>query len=210
MTFPLYIVNHDTGYSVNTDKCVVPFGSSIPYFGTNPIGYAFPGNKHRILIDMATSEVALGKVFNARDEGVKEIPSSWGVDKEGNHTSNPNDVVYLSPLGGYKGTALAVMVEGFTGLFTGVFGPHIVTMYKELDKYRNTSAFIFVMNKNIFGMGDKYSKNIDNMYEEIKSLDTAKGFEECFIAGEQSDRYYNYSLENGVAVYKHIYDFLKL
>ncbi len=65
------------------------------------------------------------------------------------------------------------------------------------------------MNKNIFGLGTQYSENVDKMYDEIKLLETAKGFEQCFIAGEKSDKYYSNSLKSGVAVYKHIYDFLK-
>ncbi len=191
----------------NTDKCVVPFGSANAYFGTNPMAFGFPGNKHRILIDMATSEVALGKVLAAREAG-KEIPSTWGVDENGSPTTDPHKVKYLTPFGGYKGTALATIVEGFSGFFTGAFGPHITTMYGDLDKLRNVSGMIFIMAANAFGSGNVYRESVDKMFEEIKASKTAPGVSEVFIPGEIEDTNYAKSVANGAPVYENVYAFL--
>lgn len=50
----------------HTDKAVVPFGGAESYFGTNPIAFGFPTNKNNpIILDMATSNVALGKILHA-------------------------------------------------------------------------------------------------------------------------------------------------
>ena len=67
---------------VHTDKVVVPFGGRDAYFGTNPFAFGFPGTKDSILLDMATSEVAWGKVLHAREKG-QPIPENWAVDAEG-------------------------------------------------------------------------------------------------------------------------------
>ena len=193
---------------VNTDRCVVPFGSADSFFGTNPIALGLPGNNHNVLIDMATSEVALGKIFAAR-ESKQEIPSTWGVDKNGSPTTDPFNVVSVSPLGGYKGSAMATMVEGLTGFFTGAFGPHITTMYNDLDKLRNVGGFILIMDSDIFGSGETYLQSVDKMYKEIKDLKTAPGFDEVYVPGEIEDRCYEKNKKNGIPVYQNVYDFLK-
>lgn len=192
---------------VNTDKCVVPFGGAEPYFGTNPICYGFPGKEKDILIDMATSEVALGKVLAAR-EANKEIPSSWGVDENGVPSTNPNKVVYLSPMAGHKGTALAAMVEGFTGLFTGAFGKRVNPMYAELDKYRNISTFIMVINPDLFGDAEGYLLNTDMMINDIKNTKKSSLVDEIYYSGEIETIKYADSIKNGVSIYENVYKFL--
>ena len=193
---------------VNTDKLVVPFGGQKPYFGTNPIACGFPGNKHRILVDLATSEVALGKVLAAR-EGGYDIPNTWGVDEKGVATTDPFKVVAVTPMGGHKGTALATMVEGFTGFFTGAFGPHIVPMYGDLDKYRNTGGFLFLMDPDAFGSEYTYKQSTDKLYEEIKNAPPAPGGEPLVVAGEPEDICYQNSLKNGVVIYDSVRQLLE-
>lgn len=192
---------------VNTDKCVVPFGGAEPYFGTNPICYGFPGNEKDILIDMSTSEVALGKIFAAR-EANKDIPDNWGVDENGHPTTDPNKVVYLSPMAAHKGTALATMVEGFTGLFTGAFGKRVNPMYSELENYRNISTFLLVINPNIFGDMEGYLNNTDTMINDIKSTKKSSLVDEIHYSGEIEAIKYKKSIEDGVYIYQNVYNFL--
>ncbi|MGL4985960.1 MAG: Ldh family oxidoreductase [Treponemataceae bacterium] len=195
---------------VNTDKCVVPFGSSEPYLGTNPIAYGLPGKKYRILIDMATSEVALGKVIAAREKN-EMIPSTWGVDIKGLPTTDPHKVVYVTPMAGPKGTGIALAIEGFTGLFTGAFGPHIVSMYgeHELSKNRNTMSFMLVIDPEIFGGLDAYRQRTDQLYSEIKNLRPAPNIKKMYVPGELEDIRYEDSLKNGCVVYENVLKFLK-
>lgn len=195
---------------VNTDKCVVPFGAGEAYFGTNPIAYGFPGKKHRILIDMATSEVAFGKIFAAREKG-GSIPPTWGVDATGAPTTDPNKVVYVTPMAAHKGTAIALAIEGFTGLFTGAFGPHIISMYGDssLSVYRNTMAFMLVIDPDVFGGKEAYLANTDKMFEEISALRPAPGVDKVFVPGQPEDMRYADALKNGCPVYENVLNFLK-
>lgn len=195
---------------VNTDKCVVPFGAGEAYFGTNPIAFGFPGKKHRILIDMATSEVAFGKIFAAREKG-EAIPPTWGVDASGTPTTDPNKVVYVTPMAAHKGTSIALAIEGFTGLFTGAFGPHIISMYGDhaLNQLRNTMAFMLVVDPGIFGGKDAYLSNTDKMFEELHALRPAPGVSKVFVPGEPEDLRHSDALKNGCPVYENVLNFLK-
>src|ERR1700751_681072 len=86
----------------NSRKMVAPLWGAERMLGTNPIAVSFPGKEEPpIVIDMATSAVAYGKIEMARRRG-KEIPTGWGIASDGSVTTNPDDIVdggALLPLG---------------------------------------------------------------------------------------------------------------
>jgi L-2-hydroxycarboxylate dehydrogenase (NAD+) len=117
----------------NSTALVAPLWGAQRMLGTNPIAIAFPGKEEPpIVIDMATCAVAYGKIEIARRKG-EPIPVGWGIDKNGNNTTNPDDTVNggcLLPLGsdrergGHKGYALAMMVDVLCGVLSGAnWGP---------------------------------------------------------------------------------------
>lgn len=93
--------------------CVAPHGGNKPIFGTNPISFAWPrlGNAPMV-IDMATAAMAQGEVQIAAREG-REVPLGTGLGSKGQLTTDPNEILkgVLLPFGGYKGSAMALMVE---------------------------------------------------------------------------------------------------
>ena len=92
---------------------VAPAGSSEKFFGTNPISFAWPRpGKNPVCYDMATSAMALGDVQIAARDG-KTVPIGTGLDKDGKQTTDPAKIAdgVLLPFGGYKGSAIALMVE---------------------------------------------------------------------------------------------------
>ena len=82
----------------NTEPLVIPYGGAGAALGTNPIAFAAPTPTGVFNLDMATSQVAMNKVFNARTEG-RAIPEGWGVDERGEPTTDPNAAVFGVPLG---------------------------------------------------------------------------------------------------------------
>jgi delta1-piperideine-2-carboxylate reductase len=97
--------------------CYMPFmaphGGNKPLFGTNPIAFAWPRpGKDPMVIDMATAAMALGEIQIAAREG-HPVPPGTGLDARGEPTTDPNEIVkgMLLPFGGYKGSAIALMVE---------------------------------------------------------------------------------------------------
>ena len=88
--------------------------------GTNPICMAVPG-PNTFLLDMATTTVALNRIHKMILSGETEIPAGWAMDAEGNPTTDPQTALQglPTPLGGYKGTGLALMVEILCGVLSG-------------------------------------------------------------------------------------------
>ena len=101
---------------------VAPAGSIKPLFGTNPISFAWPRpGKTPIVYDMATASMAMGEVQVAKREG-HNVPLGTGLTKEGKETTDPGAIAdggVLLPFGGYKGSAIAMMVELMAGALVG-------------------------------------------------------------------------------------------
>lgn len=100
---------------------MAPFGGNKPLFGTNPISFAWPRpGKSPMVFDMATAAMAQGEIQLAAREG-HEVPLGTGLDAAGNATTDPNEVLkgVLLPFGGYKGSAIAMMVELLAAGATG-------------------------------------------------------------------------------------------
>ena len=95
------------------------FGARAAGLHNSPLTIAVPGNRREpIVLDMATSVAAGGKVQLARDKGVS-IPDDWALDDDGNPTTDPNLGTILRPFGGPKGSGLALMFECLASLMVG-------------------------------------------------------------------------------------------
>ncbi|MBX8498321.1 Ldh family oxidoreductase [Pseudomonas lijiangensis] len=107
---------------VNSMTCVVPHGAQQPLFGTNPIAFAAPrAGGEPVVFDLATSAIAHGDVQIAAREG-RMLPAGMGVDRNGQPTEDPKAILEggaLLPFGGYKGSALSMMVELLAAGLTG-------------------------------------------------------------------------------------------
>ena len=101
---------------------VAPAGGKQAFFGTNPISFAWPrgDGKPPLVFDMATAAMAKGEVQIAARDG-KQLPPNSGINDKGEPTQDPNEVLKgaLLPFGGYKGSALAMMVELLAGALVG-------------------------------------------------------------------------------------------
>ncbi len=101
---------------------VAPAGGRLPVFGTNPIAFGWPRQGQApFVFDFATSAIARGDIELHRRAG-KVIPEGWGVDGEGQPSTDANVVLdsgAMLTFGGHKGSALAAMVELIAGPLIG-------------------------------------------------------------------------------------------
>lgn len=100
---------------------VAPFGLNVPLFGTNPFSWSFPTQGKPVVFDMATSAITFYELVLAKMRG-QEIPNGLAIDKDGQITTNPTEAMEggILPFDkGYKGSALAMMVELLSGPLVG-------------------------------------------------------------------------------------------
>ena len=106
----------------NSPAAIAPWGGKTAFFGTNPLAFAFPRTKQPpLIIDQSSSTTAKVNVVEAANAG-KPIPDNWALDKHGNPTTDAKAGLEgsMAPAGGYKGVALAMIVDLLAG---GLGGP---------------------------------------------------------------------------------------
>jgi LDH2 family malate/lactate/ureidoglycolate dehydrogenase len=106
---------------VSTMSYVAPAGGIKPLYGTNPMAFAWPrGDRPPLVFDQASSASARGEIMLHERDG-QAIPEGWGIDAEGQPTTDPAAVLAGAqlPFGGYKGAAIALMMELLAGALIG-------------------------------------------------------------------------------------------
>ena len=169
-------------------KAVAPFGGRARRLGTNPICIGIPSDlEGPVLLDMATSAVAAGKIALARNRR-EPVPEGWIIDKDGNPTTDPEDYRAggaILPVGadqGHKGYGLSFMVEVFSGLLTGLgFGLDPLARH-------NDGCFITVYNVEHFRPLAEFKKEVKEFAEFVKTSPPAAGFSEVMYPGEPEYR----------------------
>lgn len=168
-----------------TDKRVTAFGGKQPFFGTNPLCIGAPSRKGcPVILDMATSLVAWGHVVKAQGLNTP-VPDNWGLDEEGNVTTDPHKLTWLAPAAGPKGYGLGAIVEVLTGLLCGgAFGPHVTTMYGDYEQKRNLCHLVGVIDYRKFAGSEMFLDMMTTMVSEIHQVQPADGFSGVLAPGE--------------------------
>jgi L-2-hydroxycarboxylate dehydrogenase (NAD+) len=199
--YPLKALERDLiGWAMtNTTKLVAPLWGAERMLGTNPIAIAFPGLKEPpIVIDMATSAVAYGKIEIALRKN-EPIPKGWIVDKEGRETTNPQDMIgggAQLPLGsdremgGHKGYGLASMVDilccVLSGANWGPFAPPFALRQEipERSVGKGIGHFFGAMQIDGFIDKDEFKKQIDEWIRVFRNTKPAPRTNGPLIPGD--------------------------
>ncbi|MBL7199763.1 MAG: Ldh family oxidoreductase [Anaerolineae bacterium] len=167
---------------------LAPHGAKASGLHNGPISIAVPAKRHRpVLLDMATSVAAWGKVAVAMDKGI-EIPEGWALDKDGRSTTDPHQVRILLPFGGYKGSDLSFMLECMSSILAGDprAGP---TLSGKGDHPRHRqSSIMAAIDIATFADVEWYKEQVDELIDGVKGLPAAEGCDEVLVAGEPEDR----------------------
>lgn len=97
----------------NTESCMPMWGSKKPGVGNNPFCIAIPRKNGPIVLDMAMSQYAYGKLGVYRLAG-KQLPFPGGFDDDGNLTTDPGTIEAngrILPTGYWKGTGMAIALD---------------------------------------------------------------------------------------------------
>ena len=190
-----------------TDKGAIPFGGRKPFFGTNPMCFGFPSSSGMpIVLDMATSTVAGGKVYMARAEN-KPIPDTWAVDEDGNPTTDPHKGVYWTHMAGAKGFGLAAAVDLLTGVLAGGnFGPHIPVMYGDYAGERNLCHLSVAIDFRRFRGREAYLDQVSRMVADIHAAPPREESGKILAPGEPEILCEQTRRRDGIPIADEIYD----
>lgn len=147
----------------NTPHAMASWGGKRSIFGTNPIGFAAPQRgEPPIVVDLALSHVARGKIMTAAQKG-QPIPEGWAVDENGKPTTDAKAALKgtLIPLGGAKGSALALMVEVLAVALTGAnFGAEAASFLDAEGPSPGVGQMLIVIDPGAFAGRDVFLERI--------------------------------------------------
>jgi LDH2 family malate/lactate/ureidoglycolate dehydrogenase len=165
----------------NSDSFVLPHDGVAPFHGTNPIAFAAPvAGERPYLVDMATSIVPWNRVQDYRSKGLA-VPADVAVDAGGAVTLDPAQVAALLPIGGksygYKGAALASMMEVLSAVFTGMAHcSRLIPMVGEdMSTPRRLGHFFIVINPEAFVSREAYDHGMAAYLADIRQSAAAAG-----------------------------------
>jgi LDH2 family malate/lactate/ureidoglycolate dehydrogenase len=165
---------------------VVPFGGKRPTLGTNPHSWGFPTTDaigFPLVIDWATSAVAMGRVQQFKREG-RPLPEGAAVDPSGAPTTDPNKAAFLLPFGGHKGYGLMLINE----LVAALIGGSLPTLRGRPapDGEKSSAAFYFqvihpeALDAGLFARGRNQAENLKAVMADI----LGHGNENCLWPGQ--------------------------
>jgi len=171
----------------NTRPLMPAPGGAERLVGNNPVAIAVPGSGPvPIVLDMATSEAAMGKIRMAAKVG-QEIPDNWAVKADGTPTVDPTEAIsgMLLPSGGPKGFGLAFLIDLMCGLLSGgASGEAVQPLYGDPATPYDSSQLFMAIDLAHFGDPQSMRARAADAAERIRAGKTAPGVTQLFAPGE--------------------------
>lgn len=186
----------------NTEPLMPAPGGAKAVVGNNPFSIAIPAkNRPPIVVDMATSAAAIGKIMLAQKSG-QSIPLGWATDHLGSNTTDAAKALdggLLLPVGGPKGYGISIAIDVLAGILMGSgFGENVKSPLKDLENQQRAGHMFMAINVESFLPVDQFLSNVDQLIDQIKTGPKAPGVEEVFLPGEIEHKMKAIRLREGI------------
>jgi len=161
-------------------------GARVASLSTSPIAIAVPSGHGPILLDMASSAIANGKILQARNTGEK-LPEGTVLTAEGEPTTDAKTAEILLPLGGPKGSGLGLMFEMLASVLAAAPIQARAIGSEKRDRHTGNTA-LFAIDIATFRPLADFENDADDLAAAIKALPRQQGFDEITLPGERSAR----------------------
>lgn len=195
--------------TTNAIPNMLGLNSMRPLLGNNPLAIAVPRGSHDpIVLDMAMSQAALGKVGTYLREG-KSVPANWGLDTQGNPTDDPSKILSsgrVLPFGDHKGAGLAMMMELLTGALAGGLLSQEIVKIEQAGLDPNASKFFLALDVDAFVDKERFAQRVDDFANALHTMEP-----ELMITfpGERGWENRDRNLRDGVPIHRAIVKQLK-
>lgn len=172
--------------TTNASPAMAPWGGREKIVGNNPWSIAAPAGRHApMMLDIANTGVARGKVYLARQRG-EAIPEGWAINAAGAPTTDAQEAIdgIILPMAQHKGYIISMMMDVLAGVLTGSgFGAQVNGPY-QADKLSNCGHLMIAMDVAAFQPPDEFAARMEQLIAAIKAVPVAQGFDEVFYPGE--------------------------
>ena len=181
------------GITTTTAAPIMPaHGSRTLLSAPLPLCIGVPaGARPPILLDMAMGVVSRGRVMYAAKNG-QEIPLGWGMDRDGQPTTDPAAILnggWLNHIGGYKGFGLTVMLDMLAGALSGgkMLG-EMTNLLEQVGSPQGLGHFFLAVDVAAFVPVPAFKAWVDRYAEAHKRAERLPGVEEVILPGEPEFR----------------------
>ncbi len=189
--------------AANTRPLMPAPGGAAPVVGNNPLAFGIPnGDDEPVVLDMALSEAALGKIRIAASEG-REIPATWAADADGQPTTDPEAAIagMLLPIGGPKGYGLAFVVDVLTGVLSGgQSGAGVKGLYADASVPNDCAHFFLALDIESFADPQGFANRLRELVGQVTGSPRTPGVDRLLLPGQLEAERFATSAEHGVAV----------
>jgi len=172
--------------TTNASPSMAPWGGRRKALGNNPWSIAAPAGRHApMVLDMANTVVARGKIYLARQQGVR-IPEGWAIDAEGAPTTDPRAAIegIILPMAGHKGYAISALMDVLSGVLTGSgFGDAVTGPYQAARR-SGCGHFALALDIAAFQPLAEFCARMEALIAQLKSVPLAQGADAVFYPGE--------------------------
>lgn len=170
----------------NSSPALPVWGGRSKLMGVSPIACGAPAGKEKpFILDMAPSVAARGKIYKAYRRGEK-IPTDWALDAEGNQTDDPGKALegVMLPMGGPKGSALAIMMDVFSGVLSGsAFAGNVTNPY-DPSKPADVGHFLIAIKPDLFMSLEDFKDRMDYLHRVVVDSDKMPSVDRIYFPGE--------------------------
>lgn len=194
----------------NTEPALAPPNCMNKMLGTNPIAIGLPSSSgEHIIVDMATSVHARGKVIEAQEAGL-EIPLGWAQGADGELTTDPREALKgaLLPFGGIKGYALCLAIDLICGGMSGSAVGSSVVGSNEMRTPSTRGDFFMVIDPDSTVGSQAFTEKADTLIAEMKAARTKDG-ERLLLPGEPERMTRSENMARGVPILQKTLDKLR-
>jgi LDH2 family malate/lactate/ureidoglycolate dehydrogenase len=178
----------------NSSPALPAFGSKAKLLGVSPIACGAPaaggedpqsGESPHYVLDMAPSIAARGKIYKAKRRGEK-IPTDWALDANGEPTDDPAAALegVMLPMGGPKGSALAIMMDVFSGVLSGSAFAGAVTNPYHPTKAADAGHFLVAVKPDLFMDITGFKARMQTLYTTVVESEKRPGVDRVYFPGE--------------------------
>ena len=184
----------------NTCMNLVAYGAKEPSTGNNPITIAIPRRAGSLVMDMAVSQYAFGKMeFMAQEGGMLDTPC--GYDTDGNLTNDPQKIVesgLMTPMALWKGSALSIMIDLMVSMLS--LGRTSLAIGTPADGEKGMSQMFVCMNPAAVIDMDKAEAQMEKTIAFLNSLEPKDGVHGVHAPGENLEKTRARNRERGIPV----------
>src|SRR5262245_16676671 len=182
---------------------MAPWGGVEPLLGTNPIAVAIPaGEEAPVVLDIATSVSSFGTILDHALQG-EPLPEGWVIDRAGQPITDARRATEgsLLPIGGHKGSGLALIIGLLAGALNGAaFGRDVRDFGTTTTDEVNTGQFVIALDVARFLPPEKFAAEVDRHVRDLRASARLPGVDAIRIPGAERRRRRDERSRNGIVL----------